>query len=166
MNDQVLAAIITGVLGLLTGTVGFYFVNQYLEKKKQDISTKREQLQFVFAPLEILLKMNKREFERYTKQDTTEEDKEYIEQKVWHPNNTEAKRIIMEKSHLLKEIPEQLLRSVNSHKCLATRIRIGLRQESSSAPCIRRPERIWIPERSGQLCFFKSRRIKERTEQV
>jgi len=109
MNDQVLAAIITGVLGLLTGTVGFYFVNQYLEKKKQDISTKREQLQFVFAPLEILLKMNKREFERYTKQDTTEEDKEYIEQKVWHPNNTEAKRIIMEKSHLLKEIPEQLL---------------------------------------------------------
>ena len=107
--DEGIAAIITGVLGLLTGTVGFYFANRHLEKKRQDISTKREQLQSVFAPLEILLKMNKREFDRYNKQDTELEDKEFIEKNVWYPNNVEVKRIIMERSHLLKEIPEELL---------------------------------------------------------
>jgi uncharacterized protein YneF (UPF0154 family) len=37
--NEVIAAIITGVLGFLTGTGGFYFANRYLEEKKQDIST-------------------------------------------------------------------------------------------------------------------------------
>jgi uncharacterized membrane-anchored protein len=106
--DEGIAAIITGVLGLLTGTVGFYIANRYLEKNKQDISTKREQLQSVFAPLEILLKMNKREFDRYNKEDTELEDKEFIEKNVWYPNNVEVKRIIMERSHLFVSFPALL----------------------------------------------------------
>jgi len=108
--NQVIASIITGVLGLLGGTLGFYYANRYLEQRRQYLSTKREQLQHVFAPLEILMKMNKAEFNRYFKDDTATHDREFIEKNVWHPNNLEIKRIIMENSHLLTEIPEELLR--------------------------------------------------------
>src|SRR5258706_2577833 len=107
---QAVAAFITGVLGLLTGTIGFYFTNRYLEQRRQSLATKRDQLQSVFAALEILLKMNRREFDRYFEDGTVVEDRIFIEKHVWHPNNVEIKRILMEKSHLLNEIPEEFLK--------------------------------------------------------
>jgi hypothetical protein len=109
VTGEVVASIITGVLGLVAGTVGFYFANRYLERRREYLSTKREQLQYVFAPLDVLLKINKREFDRYFKEETTDLDREFIEKNVWYPNNLEIKRIIMEKSHLLGQIPEEIL---------------------------------------------------------
>ena len=101
---------IIGVGGIIIGVVGTYVVQRYTEKKRQFLSTKREQLQYVYAPLEVLLKMNKAEFERYFDSNTTKEDKEYIETHIWYPNNLELRKIIMEKAHLLPEIPDMFLK--------------------------------------------------------
>jgi len=63
----------TGLGGILAGIIGYYIVNRYLEKKRESLSTKRDQLQRVYGPLEVLMKMNKREFERYFASGTTAE---------------------------------------------------------------------------------------------
>jgi hypothetical protein len=103
-------AIIGGVFGLIGGTVGFYYVNRLLEKRREYLSTRREQLQYVFAPLEALMKMNEKEFDRYFLPSTTNEDRTFIEQHVWFPNNSEIKRIIMTYSHLLPNMPDEFLK--------------------------------------------------------
>jgi hypothetical protein len=36
-------------------------------------------------------------------------ERDFIEQSVWHPNHLEIKRIIMANSHLLTEMPKELL---------------------------------------------------------
>jgi hypothetical protein len=158
--NEVVAAIITGVLGLLTGTAGFYFANQYLEEKKRDISTRRERLQFVFAPLEILLKMNKREFERYKKQDTAKEDQEYIEQKVWYPNHTEAKRIIMERSHLLKEIPEELLDLLTHINVWLLEYELVYVKKVHPPPVFVGPKGYGYPAKADEYIFSKAEELR------
>ena len=40
--------LITGLGGILAGTIGYYIVNRYLEKKRESLSTKRDQLQGVY----------------------------------------------------------------------------------------------------------------------
>ena len=110
MDSSVTAALISGVLALITGTVGMYIVNQYLEKRRELISTKREQLSKFYSPLEILLKINNLEFDRYFKENTTETDKEFIETEIWYPNNKEIKKIIMENGHQLPEVPQEILK--------------------------------------------------------
>lgn len=109
MDSDVTAALISGVLALITGTVGMYIVNQYLEKRRELISTKREQLSKFYSPLEMLLRINSLEFDRYFKESTTESDKEFIETEIWYPNNKEIKEIIMGNGHLLPEVPQEIL---------------------------------------------------------
>lgn len=112
MDSNITAAIISGFLALITGTVGMYIVNQYLEKRRDFLSSQRDQLKNFYSPLEILLKINSFEFDRYFEKNTTEDDKEFIETNVWYPNNKEIKKIIMENGHLLPEIPEEILKLI------------------------------------------------------
>lgn len=102
--STVIITIITALLGALTG----YVVNIQTEKRKKYLSTKREQLQYVYAPLELLTRINKQEFDRYFAENTTEADKEYIETQVWFPNNSDIKKIIMTNAHLLEDMPEAI----------------------------------------------------------
>lgn len=106
---MVIETVISGLLGIAGGTVGYYYTNKLIEKNREFKSTKREQLQYVFGPLEVLLSINKREFLRYMNSNSTIEDKTFIEQHIWYPNNSQIKLIIMEKSHLLPSIPDLLL---------------------------------------------------------
>lgn len=110
MNSAVTASLVSGFLALITGTIGMYIANQYLEKRRELISTKRDQLANFYSPLEILLKINHMEFLRYFKDITTKNDKEFIEKDVWYPNNKEIRRIIMENGHLLPEVPDEILK--------------------------------------------------------
>jgi len=158
--DEGIAAIITGVLGLLTGTVGFYIANRYLEEKRQAISTKREQLQFVFAPLEILLKMNKREFERHNKKETAIEDKEFIEKNVWYPNNSEVKRIIMERSHLLKEIPEELLELLTHINVWLLEYELVYVKKVHPSPVFVGPKGYRYPAKADAYVFLKAEELR------
>ena len=132
--SEVEAAIVTGVLGLMGGTIGTYLVQRYSEQKKQYLSTKREQLQYVFAPLDVLLKMNKAEFARYFKNDTTDDDREFIEKYIWYPNNTEIKKIIMEKSHLMTKIPDQFVSLLTHINVWLTEYQLVYEKHSKNPP--------------------------------
>ncbi len=109
MDGSVAAASISGILALITGTAGMYFVNKYLDERKEYLSTQRDRLRHFYSPLEILLKINEMEFDRYMKGTATEKDKEFIEKEIWYPNNREIRRIIMENGHLLTELPKEIL---------------------------------------------------------
>jgi hypothetical protein len=56
--SEVQAALTSELLGLAGGSVATYILQQYSEKKKEYLSSKRKQLQYVFASLEVLLKMH------------------------------------------------------------------------------------------------------------
>ena len=106
-------AILAAISGFIAGGFGFYFITGSLEKKKAYLSGKREQLKYFYSPLESLVKINSQEFEHYFKNDATNEDREFIERTIWCPNFEEIKKVIMENSHLLEEIPDELLRLLN-----------------------------------------------------
>ena len=115
-HREITAATVTGIFALITGTAGMLIVNRHLEKRRELISTKREQLSKFYSPLEILLKINKLEFDRYFEEKTTKEEKEFIEKEIWYHNNREIKKIIMENGHQLPDVPQaimELLRHIN-----------------------------------------------------
>lgn len=104
MNFTLLVPVLTALLGLIGG----YIVNLQLEKKRKILATKRDQLQYVYAPLEMLTRINKLEFDRYFDDKTTQQEKEFIETQVWFLNNSEIKKILIAHAHLLDEMPEEL----------------------------------------------------------
>ena len=110
---EVILSIVSGMIGIIVGSVAFYFSNKILEDRKVFLSTKRDQLKYVFAPLDILVRTNGMAFERYFAPKTTIEDKEYIEKNVWYPNHLEIKQILMKHAHLLNEVPDVLLKLLN-----------------------------------------------------
>lgn len=61
MNASFIIPIVTALLGLIGG----YVVNLQLERKRKSLATKRDQLQYVYAPLEMLTRINRLEFDRY-----------------------------------------------------------------------------------------------------
>ena len=106
-------AVVAGIMGMLAGSFGLFLIINHLEKKRASLSTKRQQLQQVYSRLEILIRINGQEFDHYFKTDATNDDREFIEKTVWHPNYLEIKKIILENSHLLEEIPDELLQLLN-----------------------------------------------------
>ncbi len=157
---QIIASIITGILGLLAGTVGFYYANGYLEERREYVSTKREQLEYVYAPLEILAKMNKRAFDRYFMSETTNHDREFIEQNIWYPNNREIKRIIMEKSHLLTEIPEELLQLLTHINVWLSEYELVYVKKVKDPPVFGGPKGYGYPEKVNDYIYSKTDELR------
>ncbi len=106
-------AILAAISGFIAGGFGLYLITGSLEKKKAYLSGKREQLKYFYSPIESLVKINSQEFEHYFKNDATNEDREFIEKTIWHPNFVEIKKVIMENAHLLEELPDEILRLLN-----------------------------------------------------
>ena len=93
--DKLLPIIIPGTIGIL-GAILAIIINRYFDKRNKLLASKREQLEKIFAPLEILSKVNKQEFTRFQKiVNYIPGEREFIEQSIWYPNNLEIKRIIM-----------------------------------------------------------------------
>jgi len=152
--------LITGLGGILAGTIGYYIVNRYLEKKRESLSTKRDQLQCVYGPLEVLMKMNKREFERYFASGTTAEYQLYIEQNVWYPNNKEIRRIIMEKSHLLHEIPEAFLELLTHINVFLTEYDMEYNKKMKNLPVVTGTDVYRYPESIDEFIFGKADNLR------
>jgi hypothetical protein len=98
--QKLIVAVVGGGLGI--------FGAMWTTSLRENVSYKREQLQNFYAPLEILLKINKQSFERYTN-GATSSDKEFIEKNVWFPNNVKIREIIMGQSHHLARVPQEIL---------------------------------------------------------
>ena len=101
--------IIVVVIAALVGGLLQYAGSSYLEGERRYLSTKREQLEKFYAPMEMLVRVNAKEFDRYIGANATEHDKQFIEQNIWYPNNSEIRSIIMNNGHLLDEVPEQIV---------------------------------------------------------
>jgi hypothetical protein len=107
--EKLLPYIIPGIIGIV-GSFLALAINRSLDKRNKILATRREQLEKVFAPLEILSRVNKQEFDRFLKsKETDNAERDFIEQSIWYPNNLEIKRIIMTNSHLLPELPQEFL---------------------------------------------------------
>ena len=157
--SEISAALITGTLAFATGTIGTYLVQRYIEKQRENLSSKREQLQYVFAPLEILLKMNKSEFRRYFESDS-KEDREFIETHVWYQNNTEIKRIIMEKSHLLLEIPEEFIKLLTHINAWLTEYDLVYVKKIKDPPVFAGPKGYGYPREVDDYIYKKVKELR------
>ncbi len=98
---KIFLALLGGFLGI-AGTL-------WTAKRRENISTKKEQLKYFYAPMEILIRMNARGFKRYNMESSSEHDKQYIEKNIWYPNHKKTKEIIMNQSHHLTKMPEEIL---------------------------------------------------------
>ncbi|MFX1466968.1 MAG: hypothetical protein ACFFA5_10895 [Promethearchaeota archaeon] len=131
---EVILSIVSGLIGIIVGSVSFYFSNKILEDRKVFLSTKRDQLKYVFAPLDILVRINGMEFERYLAPKTTIADKEYIEKNVWYPNHQEIKEILMKHAHLLNEVPDVLLELLNHINVWLSEYKLVYEKKSKKPP--------------------------------
>ncbi|TQV67338.1 hypothetical protein FKG94_25790 [Exilibacterium tricleocarpae] len=102
---DVYSEIIVAVVAAIAGVGGTLLTARY----RENISTKKEQLQYFYAPMEILVRMNAKSYERYGKQNVSEHDRHYIEKYIWYPNHIKTKELIMSQSHHLTEMPEEIL---------------------------------------------------------
>ena len=157
---EAIASVITGVLGLLAGTVGFYLANRYLEKRREFLSTRKEQLEYVYSPLEILMRMNKREFDRYFKPKTTKDDKVFIETHVWHRNNLAIKGIIMERSHLLTEIPDEFLKLLTHINVWLTEYDLVYVKKEKDPPVFAGPKGYGYPPKADTYVYERAANLR------
>ena len=72
----------------------------------------RDQLEYLYAPLEILTRMNEMAYNMHFDPNTTDHDRSFIEQRIWHPNHSQIRETVMRNSHLLDEVPEAVLRNL------------------------------------------------------
>ncbi len=156
MDSDVTAALISGVLALITGTVGMYIVSQYLEKRRELISSKREQLSKFYSPLEMLLRVNNIEFDRYFKNNTTESDKEFIEMEVWYPNNMEIKKIIMENGHLIPEVPREILKLLGHINVWLSVYNLVYIKKEKKPPVFAAPKGYGYPKEADKYIYKKA----------
>jgi hypothetical protein len=103
--DDLLQKLLLAIVGGGIGIFGTIWTARVREAK----SSKREQLQNFYAPMEILLRMNEKAFHRYMANNATPFDREYIETNIWHPNHLKIKDLIMGQSHHLAHMPEEIL---------------------------------------------------------
>lgn len=159
--EQVIAALLGGILGLLAATFGAYYTNKYIEQRRRYISTKREQLQYVYSPLEVLVRINAQEFNRYFEDNTTKDDREFIERRIWYPNNTEIRRIIMENSHLLTEVPEALLALLAHINVWLSEYELVYVKETKPSPVFAGPKGFKYPHEVNDYIYSKAKKLWE-----
>jgi len=154
-------AIIAGILGFIAGGFGLFLISNHLEKKRNYLSNKRQRLKLVYSPLEALVKINSQEFDHYFKNDATNEDREFIEKTIWYPNFVEIKKVIMDNSHLLEEIPDELLRLLNyTNIWLSDYDSVYVRQ-LKDAPVFVRPDGYSYPGEADEFIYQQTSALRK-----
>jgi len=161
--SQSLIAIISGMIGLAIGGICIQSINRYLDTKAEYLSGKRDHLQFVYAPLEILTRINNQEFDRYLKNETSNEEREFIEQQIWYPNNIKIRDIIMEDSHLLDEVPEELIKLLTYVNAWLAEYDLVYIRKLKEAPVYARPQGYHYP---GDADEFVARQASQLRKEV
>jgi len=97
--------IFVGAFATAVGIFGTILTSRY----RENISTKKDQLKHFYGPLEVLVLMNKRSFKRYFSEKTTSHEKSFIERNIWHPGHLKTKELIINQSHHLPKIPDEII---------------------------------------------------------
>lgn len=154
-------AVATGILGFFAGGLGFQLISNHLEKKRSYLSNRRQQLKLVYSPLEALVRINSQEFDHYFKNDATSEDREFIEKTIWYPNFLEIKKVIMENSHLLPEIPDELLRLLNYINIWLSDYDSVYIRQLKEAPVFVRPDGYSYPGEADEFIYQRAGALRK-----
>jgi hypothetical protein len=154
-------AIIAGLLGFIAGGCWLYLITSNLEKKRAILSNKRQQLKLVYSPLEALVKINGQEFDHYFKNDATNEDREFIEKTIWHPNFLEIKKVIMEHAHLLDQLPDELLRLLNYINIWLSDYDAVYVRQLKDAPVFVRPDGYSYPGEADEFIYQQAGALRK-----
>jgi hypothetical protein len=156
-----LTAVLAGILGFIAGVLVLYLTLDHLEKKRDFFSGKRQRLKLVYAPLEALVKINSQEFDNYFRDDATNEDREFIEKTIWYPNFLEIKRVIMENSHLLNEIPDELIRLLNYINIWLSDYDLVYIRQLKDAPVFVRPNGYSYPGEADEFIYQQAGALRK-----
>jgi len=153
LYSNIIVAIVGGALGIF-GTL-------WTAKRREDISTKKEQLHHFYAPLEILLQMNARSYERYKTAERSSHDREYIEKNIWYPNHLKTKEIIMCQSHHLTSMPKEILDLLEHIDVWLSEYELVHTKQEKSGPVYAGPKGARYPKASDTFVFTTAARLRK-----
>lgn len=153
LYSNIVVAIVGGAIGIL-GTL-------WNAKRRENISTKKEQLHNFYAPMEILLQLNGKAYERYKKAKTGSHDREYIEKNVWYPNHIKTKEIIMTQSHPLTSMPSEVLDLLEHIDVWLSEYELIHIKKSKSGPVYAGPKGARYPKKSDSFVCNTAARLRK-----
>lgn len=149
---KIVLALIGGLIGV-GGTI-------WTARRRENISTKKEQLKFFYAPMEILIRMNAKGFKRYYNSDSSPHDKLYIEKHIWYPNHLKTKELIMSQSHHLTEMPEEILALLEHIYVWLSEYELIHVKEDRTGPVFAGPKGFPYPKDSDKFIYDTARRLR------
>lgn len=158
---QLTPIIISGAIGILSAIIAI-LVKRYYENRNKILATKREQLEKIFAPLEVLSKVNKRQFDRFVgKPKPPEDERDYIEQSIWHPNLLEIRNIIMANAHLLTKMPEVFLKLLDHINLWLFAYEEKYTKKTKTGPVFAGPGGQPYPKEADEYIFAKATEFRK-----
>ncbi len=157
MND-LLANIIVAIVGGIVGIAG----TVWTAKRRENISTRREQLHRFYAPMEILLQMNAQSYERYKKAERGSHDREYIEKNIWYPNHKKTKELIMTQSHHLTSMPAEILALLEHIDVWLSEYELIHVKGEKTGPVYAGPKGARYPKASDTFVFETAAKLRNR----
>lgn len=127
---------------------------------RENISTKKERLKYFYAPLEILVRMNAKGFERYIHPKATQHDKEYIEEHIWYPNHVKTKELIMNESHHLSEMPNEILELLQHINVWLSEYELKHEKGEAEGAVFAGPKGYPYPQKSDQFIYDVAEKLR------
>lgn len=151
--SEIIVAIVAAVLG-----VG---ATMLTARYRENISTKKDQLRYFYSPMEILISMNQRSFQRYKNAKLDDRDRSYIEKNIWYPNHLKAKELIMNQSHHLTRIPEEILDLLEHINVWLSEYELIHVEKKGKGPVFAGPKGYPYPEKSDTFICDTASRLRK-----
>lgn len=149
---KIILALFGGLIGI-TGTI-------WTAKRRENISTKKDQLKHFYAPIEILIRMNDKAFKRYYESSSSPHDKLYIEKHIWYPNHMKTKELIMSQSHHLTKMPEEILALLEHINVWLSEYELIHIKEERTGPVFAGPKGFPYPPKSDEFICDTARELR------
>ncbi len=155
--EELLSKIVIAVVGGAIGVAG----TVWTAKRRENISTRKEQLHYFYAPMEILLRMNAKSFERYKSAERKSHDREYIEKNIWYPNHVKTKELIMTQSHHLTSMPDEILDLLEHIDVWLSEYELIHIKKEKTGPVYAGPKGTKYPNASNKFVFNTAARLRK-----
>lgn len=162
VNGELLVEFGFGLAGLIGGSIVTLLTQRILHKQREFHATQRDQIENIYAPLEMLLKINQFGFDWYFKPNTKKSDKKYIERHIWHPNHLEIKKIIMKHTHLLEELPPLLQKLLIHINVWLSEYELIYNLEESDRPVFGGPKGYPYPKEVDQFVYDQAAKLRKK----
>ncbi len=160
--DAMYSELIVAVVATIVGSGATILISRY----RENISTKKEQLQYFYAPMEILIRMNAKSYDRYRKVRDNEHDRVYIEKNIWYPNHLKTKELIMTQSHHLEAMPTEILDLLEHINVWLSEYELIHVKGEKSGPVFAGPKGYPYPTSSDEFIYQKAASLRKMLSSV